>query len=75
MVVLGVDVHKATHTAVAVDEMGRQLGQRTVRAAHRAGSAPCGPPTPGINFWVSGGDRAAVVHPGLTVRGAMTMIT
>jgi transposase len=32
MVVLGVDVHKATHTAVAVDEVGRQLGQRTVRA-------------------------------------------
>jgi transposase len=32
MVVLGIDVHKGTHTAVAVDEVGRELGQRTVRA-------------------------------------------
>lgn len=32
VVVLGIDVHKQTHTAVATDEVGRQLGQRTVRA-------------------------------------------
>jgi transposase len=32
MVVLGVDVHKHTHTAVVVDQLGRQCGQRTVRA-------------------------------------------
>jgi transposase len=32
VVVLGVDVHKGTHTAVAVDELGREIGQRTVRA-------------------------------------------
>jgi transposase len=32
VVVLGIDVHKGTHTAVAVDEVGRQLGQLTVRA-------------------------------------------
>ena len=32
VVVLGVDVHKRTHTAVAVDEVGRRLGERTVRA-------------------------------------------
>ena len=32
MVVLGVDVHKQTHTAVAVDAAGRQVGQVTVRA-------------------------------------------
>jgi transposase len=32
MVMVGVDVHKKTHTAVAVDEVGRELGQRTVRA-------------------------------------------
>jgi transposase len=32
MVVLGVDVHKHTHTTVVVDELGRQCGQRTVRA-------------------------------------------
>lgn len=29
MVVLGVDAHKRTHTVVAVDEVGRKLGQRT----------------------------------------------
>jgi transposase len=32
VVVVGIDVHKGTHTAVAVDEAGRQLVQRTVRA-------------------------------------------
>jgi transposase len=32
MLVLGIDPHKATHTVVAVDEPGRQVGQRTVRA-------------------------------------------
>ncbi|MFP5073241.1 IS110 family transposase [Pseudonocardia nantongensis] len=32
VVVLGIDVHKDTHTTVAVDEVGRQIGQRTVRA-------------------------------------------
>lgn len=32
MVVLGADVHKRTHTFVAVNEVGRQLGQLTVGA-------------------------------------------
>jgi transposase len=32
MVVLGVDAHKRTHTVVAVDEVGRKLGERTVAA-------------------------------------------
>ena len=32
VVVVGIDVHKGTHTTVAVDEVGRELGQRTVRA-------------------------------------------
>lgn len=32
IVVLGADVHKRTHTFVAVDEVGKQLGQVTVRA-------------------------------------------
>jgi transposase len=32
MLVIGIDVHKATHTAVAVDQVGRQLDQKTVRA-------------------------------------------
>ena len=29
MVTLGIDAHKRTHTVVAVDELGRQLGQKT----------------------------------------------
>lgn len=32
MVVVGIDAHKRTHTAVAVDELGKQVGQRTVPA-------------------------------------------
>jgi transposase len=36
VVVLGADVHKRTHTFVAVDEVGKQLGQLTV-AADRKG--------------------------------------
>jgi transposase len=32
MVVVGVDVHKRTHTFVAVDEVGQKLGQVTVKA-------------------------------------------
>jgi transposase len=32
MVTLGIDAHKRTHTVVAVDDAGRQLGQRTTTA-------------------------------------------
>lgn len=32
VIVLGADVHKATHTFVAVDEVGRHLGEKTVKA-------------------------------------------
>lgn len=32
VIVIGADVHKATHTFVAVDEVGRKLGERTVKA-------------------------------------------
>ena len=32
MVTLGTDTHKASHTIVAVDDNGRELGQRTVSA-------------------------------------------
>jgi transposase len=35
MIVIGVDVHKHSLTAVAVDEAGRMLGERTVVAANR----------------------------------------
>src|SRR5215216_2228804 len=34
MIVIGVDVHKRSLTAVAVDEVGRPLGERTVVAAN-----------------------------------------
>ena len=36
MVVLGIDAHKRTHTVVAVDEAGRQLGMRTTRTTSTA---------------------------------------
>jgi transposase len=39
MVVLGVDVHKDTHTTVAVDEIGREIGQKTVPARDRGHAA------------------------------------
>ncbi len=32
MVVVGADVHKRAHTFVAVDEVGRKLGEKTVKA-------------------------------------------
>ena len=32
MVTIGIDPHKRTHSAVAVDEVGKQLANRTVRA-------------------------------------------
>ena len=32
MVVVGADVHKSTHTFVAVDEVGKKLGEKVVRA-------------------------------------------
>ena len=33
VVMLGVDVHKGTHTTVGTDEVGKQLGERMVRAS------------------------------------------
>src|SRR3954447_7930549 len=36
MVVIGIDAHKRNHTAVAVDEVGRQLATRTVAATTAA---------------------------------------
>ena len=35
MVVVGADVHKRTHTFVAVDQVGKQLGQLTVAATSK----------------------------------------
>jgi transposase len=32
MVILGVDAHKRSHTVVAVDELGRKLGERSITA-------------------------------------------
>lgn len=36
MMTLGIDAHKRTHTVVVVDEVGRQLGQRTTTATTTA---------------------------------------
>ena len=36
MIMLGIDAHKRTHTVVAVDELGRQLGTRTTTATTTA---------------------------------------
>jgi transposase len=36
MVVVGIDAHKRTHTVVAVDELGRQLGVRVAQAMSTA---------------------------------------
>jgi transposase len=36
MIMLGIDAHKRTHTVVAVDELGRQLGTRTTNATTSA---------------------------------------
>ena len=42
---LGIDAHKRTHTVVAVDGLGRQLGQKTTNAtttADPSGDHPMG---------------------------------
>lgn len=36
MIVLGIDAHKRSHTVVAVDEVGRRLGQKTTTATTSA---------------------------------------
>ena len=36
MVIIGIDAHKRTHTAVAIDEHGRQLASRTTQATTSA---------------------------------------
>lgn len=36
MIMLGIDAHKRSHTAVAVDELGRQLGVKTTSATSSA---------------------------------------
>jgi hypothetical protein len=57
VVMVGVDVHKDTHCAVAVDEVGRQLGRdRTFRTTDAAACSCCAgrsnrPPTPTRTWW------------------------
>src|SRR5207247_8422210 len=36
MVIVGIDAHKRTHTAVVIDEAGRRLGGKTTRATTAA---------------------------------------
>lgn len=44
MVVVGTDAHKYSHTFVATDEVGRQLGEKTVKATTAGhATASCGP--------------------------------
>jgi hypothetical protein len=52
VVMLGIDVHKATHTAVAVDDVGRKIGQRMVSAG--CGSIGHGSPPAAIKAPVGG---------------------
>ena len=40
MVVIGADVHKRSHTFVAVDEVGRKLGEKTVEATSAGHAEP-----------------------------------
>jgi hypothetical protein len=40
MIVIGVDVHKASLTAVAVDEVGREVGEQTSKPSARSSTAP-----------------------------------
>jgi hypothetical protein len=42
MVVLGIDAHERTHTVVAVDEVGRQLGVRVTKSTSTAAPAAGG---------------------------------
>lgn len=39
VIVIGADVHKATHTFVAVDDVGRKIGEKTVRATTKGHGA------------------------------------
>jgi transposase len=50
MVVVGADVHQRTHTFVAVDEVGRKLGEKVVAATS------CGPAE--AVMWARGSRRA-----------------
>ncbi len=42
VIVIGADVRKATHTFVAVGDVGRKLGEKTVPATTVGHEAPCG---------------------------------
>ena len=56
MMVVGVDPHKQSHTAVAADELGRKKAQKTVRA-RRAGRERASPTR--LTRWPSPGWRCA----------------
>ncbi|TWF79394.1 transposase [Pseudonocardia hierapolitana] len=65
MVVIGIDPHKRTHTAVAVDEVGRKLGQVTVAST----------PEGWLRLWAWAGgfgpDRRWAVEDGRGVAGRL----
>ena len=41
MIMIGIDAHKRTHTAVAIDEVGRELAIRTVAATSSGHLGDC----------------------------------
>ncbi len=61
VVMLGVDVPKGTHTTVGTDEVGKQLGERAVRAIDAGhgswlvGPAGAGPTRSGCVRWRTAG--------------------
>ena len=58
MIVIGVDVHKHSLTAVAVDEAGRIRDEKTVAAADEE-----------LLVWASGNRRRAIQRQPADVRG------
>jgi transposase len=60
VVMLGVDVHKDTHTIVGTDELGRRIDERTVRATdagHRQVLGWARREFPGQRVWAVEGCR------------------
>ena len=43
MIVIGLDVHKQSVTAVAIDEAGRPIAETTVIVGRKKGNASCQP--------------------------------
>ena len=64
MVVVGADVHKQTHTFVAVDEVGRQVGQLTVKATSEGHAKAWACPSSAVGGHSGGSERALMLVTG-----------